>query len=39
LEKCSKGPTVEIAGETIEHCTPEAAENAIRTKLNDLPNR
>ncbi|GHT44578.1 NADH:ubiquinone oxidoreductase [Endomicrobiia bacterium] len=36
LEKCYKGPSIKVAGKTIEHCTTKAAEEAIRAELEKL---
>jgi NADH-quinone oxidoreductase subunit G len=33
LEHCSKGPTVKIDRQALEHCTPDSVENAIEEKL------
>jgi NADH-quinone oxidoreductase subunit G len=34
LEKCSKGPVVKVAGNTLEHCTPEIVERVILEELS-----
>ncbi|GHT05520.1 NADH:ubiquinone oxidoreductase [Endomicrobiia bacterium] len=33
LEKCFRGPVVKVANQTLEHCTPKAAEEAIQEEL------
>jgi NADH-quinone oxidoreductase subunit G len=33
FEKCNEGPTVHVGGQTIQHCTLEAAVTAIKSEI------
>jgi NADH-quinone oxidoreductase subunit G len=36
LERCSKGPTVKIKGDMLEHCTSESVENTVKEELKKM---